>query len=103
MAPILAVLLEVARFAGPEIATLRHRGESGSCRPSPGSTVPAPLPYSISDDPGWSPDGKAILFSTNRGNHPEMWVMKANGDDQLRIAYNTAGPLPGDAAWQPVP
>jgi TolB protein len=60
----------------------------------PVQPYPPPLPYSISDDPGWSPDGKAILFSTNRGNHPEMWVMKANGDDQLRIANNTAGPLP---------
>ncbi len=57
------------------------------------------------DDPAWSPDGNKILFSTNRsGTAPghEMWVMDADGTNELRIANAAAVPLPGDAAWQPV-
>lgn len=57
------------------------------------------------DDPAWSPDGKKILFSTNRsGTAPEheMWVMDADGTTEFRIANAAAVPLPGDAAWQPV-
>jgi hypothetical protein len=33
----------------------------------------------------------------------EAWMMRFDGTQQQRIANNTAGPLPGDAAWQPVP
>jgi Tol biopolymer transport system component len=67
-------------------------------KPPPGE------PYPNNDDPGWSPDGTLILFSTNRNDgKPEMWRMGANGSSQQRIVNNTFGPLPGDAAWQPVP
>jgi Tol biopolymer transport system component len=77
------------------------------------------LTYPNNDDPRWSPDGKKILVSTNRTivdipsppcpdphcfvQVPEMWVMNADGSDQQFIVNNTFGPLPGDAAWQPVP
>jgi TolB protein len=60
---------------------------------------------SNNDDPEWSADGAKILFSTNRtvGTTQEMWVMNADGSSQQAITANTADPLPGDAAWQPVP
>jgi hypothetical protein len=32
-----------------------------------------------------------------------MWVMNADGTQQQKITDNTGGPLPADAAWQPIP
>jgi Tol biopolymer transport system component len=72
------------------------------------------LQYPSNDDPQWSPDGKKILFSTNRTvvdipispfhiQVPEMWVMNADGSDQQFIVDNAFGQLGGRAAWQPVP
>jgi Tol biopolymer transport system component len=77
-------------------------------------------PYPNNDDPRWAPDGKKIVFSTNRTivevpfsppcspdhipchiGFPQMWVMNADGSEQHFIANNTSGPLPGNAAWQP--
>jgi Tol biopolymer transport system component len=59
---------------------------------------------SSNDDPEWSPDGTKILFSTSRNpGNPEMWVMNADGTQQQKITDNTGGPLPADAAWQPIP
>jgi TolB protein len=55
------------------------------------------------DDPEWSPDGKKIVFSTNRSGITEMWVMNSDGSNAHKIVNNTSNPLPGDAAWQPLP
>jgi Tol biopolymer transport system component len=79
---------------------------------------PAGFDYPTADDPTWSPDGTKILFSTNRTirefdvpfppGHvvvqvPELWVMDADGSNPHPIVDITFGPLPGRAAWQPVP
>jgi Tol biopolymer transport system component len=60
-----------------------------------------PLP-SHDDDPAWSSDGARILFSTDRGGRPELWVMDSDGANPRFIAPNRPGPGPADAAWQPV-
>jgi len=70
--------------------------------------------YPNNDDPRWAPDGKKILFTTNRhiitlpfppfcGEAPELWQMNANGSGQEFIIDNSFGPFPGNAAYQPVP
>ncbi len=55
------------------------------------------------DDPSWSPDGKWVLFGTNRGRRAELWVMAADGSSQRRVSDLDASPFPGRASWQPVP
>jgi dipeptidyl aminopeptidase/acylaminoacyl peptidase len=84
---------------------------------------PPGLPYPTADDPGWSPDGTQIFFTSNRTiktvtdeedqlhylQVPEIWVMNADGsnphpvfDFAFGLLDPTFGPLPGRAAWQPV-
>ncbi len=60
-----------------------------------------PIP-SRNDDPAWSPDGKQILFNTDRRGRPELWVMDADGQNERFITTSKPGPFPGDAAWQPI-
>ncbi|HEY3542216.1 MAG TPA: hypothetical protein VGK79_06710 [Gaiellaceae bacterium] len=52
----------------------------------------------LGDDswPAWSPDGKRIVFSSNRTGNGELWVMNADGRAQHRLAG-----LPGRDDWAP--
>jgi TolB protein len=54
-----------------------------------------------SDDPSWSPDAQRILFSTGRSGRNELWVMEADGSNEMRLSDIDAGPFPGRASWQP--
>lgn len=42
------------------------------------------LTFAPGDDSfgGWSPDGKAIVFSTKRNGHGEVWLMNRDGTNQ---------------------
>jgi Tol biopolymer transport system component len=53
--------------------------------------------------PDWSPDRTKILFSTGRSGLNELWVMDADGGNQMRLFPIDANPFPGRGAWQPVP
>jgi TolB protein len=59
-----------------------------------------PAPAS-SDNPTWSPDGKRILFDTQRRRRPEIWVMNADGSDQ-RVLLSDLTVIPMRTSWQPV-
>jgi len=37
------------------------------------------------EDPCWSPDGRHIMFSSNRGGRYHLYMMNANGQNQRRI------------------
>ena len=39
--------------------------------------------------PAWSPDGKQILFSSDRRGRPEIYVMNADGSGIKRLTRNT--------------
>lgn len=59
---------------------------------------PAPA---VSDNPTWSPDGKRILFDTQRRKRPEIWVMNADGSDQHVLVSNLRV-IPMRTSWQTV-
>jgi len=52
----------------------------------------------LGDDswPAWSPDGKRIVFSSNRTGNGELWIMNADGRRRQRLAG-----LPGHDDWAP--
>jgi TolB protein len=58
--------------------------------------------HSNNDDPSWSPDGTKILFSTGRSGRNELWVMDADGSNEMRLFPIDANPFPGRGAWQPI-
>ena len=54
-----------------------------------------------SDNPTWSPDGKKILFDTQRRKRPEIWVMNSDGSDE-RVLVSDVKVIPMRTSWQPV-
>jgi len=41
--------------------------------------------------PKWSPDGKQIAFSSNRWGNDDVFVIKAEGSNPVRITYRSSG------------
>ncbi len=50
----------------------------------------------LTDNPGndlnpvWSPDGKKIAFQSNRDGNLEIYIMNADGSEQLNITNHSA-------------
>ena len=40
--------------------------------------------------PAWSPDGKKIVFTSNRDGNSEIYVMNADGSGQTNLTRNGA-------------
>jgi Tol biopolymer transport system component len=47
--------------------------------------------------PAWSPDGKRIVFVSDRDGNLELYVMNADGSGQTRLTRNPA--VDGSPAW----
>jgi TolB protein len=56
---------------------------------------PLTTPGSYDVNPAWSPDGHTIAFTRVRGNN-QIWVVRATGDGEKRIAVNGENP-----SWSP--
>ena len=50
-------------------------------------------------DPDWSPDGRNIAFTSDRGGSPVIWVMSADGSGATRITSNARADR--NPAWSP--
>jgi eukaryotic-like serine/threonine-protein kinase len=48
----------------------------------------------------YSPDGRRVVFSSNRSGAREIWVADVSGDHALQLT-NFGGPVPGWARWSP--
>jgi Tol biopolymer transport system component len=53
----------------------------------------------IDHDPSWSPDGTRIVFFSHRDNNKEIYVMNADGSNQIRLTHNLS--LDGAPSWSP--
>jgi TolB protein len=52
-----------------------------------------------SRQPSWSPDGRRILFTSNRSGNEQLYVMAADGSNQNLVSVNKAAEY--DPAWFP--
>ena len=67
---------------------------------SDGSNLLRLTSYSGSDwSPIWSPDGRHIAFSSDRGSGAEIYVMDSDGSNPRRLTYQWAGAF--SPAWSP--
>jgi Tol biopolymer transport system component len=59
------------------------------------------LTNNLSDDygPKWSPDGRKILFDSERDGNREVYVMDADGGNQTRLTRNNA--TDSATSWSP--
>ncbi|HEX5497912.1 MAG TPA: LpqB family beta-propeller domain-containing protein, partial [Thermomicrobiales bacterium] len=51
-------------------------------------------------DGAYSPDGRHVVFSSNRGGPRELWVADANGDNAVPVT-SFDGPISGTPRWSP--
>jgi len=51
--------------------------------------------------PVWSPNGRRIVFASDRDGDYEIWKMMADGSSQTQLTFNTVGDRSPD--WQPLP
>lgn len=49
--------------------------------------------------PRWSPDGKHLLFESNRSGTNQLWVIALDGGEAVQLTTITSGA--GDAIWSP--
>ncbi len=62
-------------------------GNFDICTINPDGTDMKRLTDSAGNDeaPSWSPDGRYILFTSNRTGHYQLYIMTANGENQTKI------------------
>ncbi|MBN1779963.1 PD40 domain-containing protein [bacterium] len=52
------------------------------------------------DNPAWSPDGSKIAFCSNNTHGYELWIMNADGSDQVMVTMSQLNVL-GPFVWSP--
>ncbi|MEK7450264.1 MAG: DPP IV N-terminal domain-containing protein [Planctomycetota bacterium] len=50
-----------------------------------------PMTMPGNETPAWSPDGTKIAFCSGRNGNPGIWIMSADGKDQIRLTDNSEG------------
>src|SRR5271165_4870435 len=67
--------------------------------PTAGDGAPRPLTNSGKKDahPRWSPDGKQILFESNRSGEGQLWIIDVDGGEARQLTTLSTGA--GNAVW----
>ena len=55
-------------------------------------------PSTYDSEPAWFPGGTKIAFTSQRDGQPEIYLMDANGANQVRLTYSSSS---SQAAWSP--
>ena len=73
------------------------------CRIRPDGTDRRQLTEGAGDHlkPSWSPDGRLIVFSSNREGSADLYLMRADGTGVKRLTWGPRDET--DAAWSPSP
>lgn len=81
------------RLEGPGAAEARAAGRRA---------LPARLIFSTREDhsPQFSPDGRRIVFVSDRSGSTEIWVCASDGGTPLQLTF-FAGPATGSPRWSP--
>jgi eukaryotic-like serine/threonine-protein kinase len=103
-------LIELAGFqakgpavapSGNRLAFVRLNRDEDLHRFEPGRPTEALLASSASEgDPEYSPDGRRIAFTSNRGGTTEIWLADADGAHPMQLTHGP-GKWQGSATWSP--
>lgn len=55
----------------------------------------------LDGSPAFSPDGKSLVFTSNRSGYEEVWVQKLDGRSLQQITRFSGAGIPFDASWSP--
>ena len=54
----------------------------------------------IDTEPSWSPDGSSVVFTSNRGGNPQVYIVSSQGGQEKRLtfsgSYNTSASFSSD-------
>jgi Ca2+-binding RTX toxin-like protein len=87
------------RDGNREIYVMNADGTDQRRLTNTGGTVDPIDPHGLDADPAWSPDGKQIVFDSNRDGDYEIYVMNADGSDQRNLSTNPS--LDALPEWSP--
>jgi dipeptidyl aminopeptidase/acylaminoacyl peptidase len=87
------------RDGNKELYVMNADGSGQTRLTNDAGVVKDPDTDEVDENPDWSPDGKTILFDTNRDGQYEIYAMNPDGSNQHRVTNHAA--LDALPAWSP--